>query len=511
MQLPAFAFEPLSPISFLRRSGAVFNHRLAVVDGDISFTYGELLDRCQRLAGALRARGLAPGDRVAVLMPNSHQMLEAHHGPAMAGLVLVPLNTRLAVAEHAAIIDASGASLLLADDALLDHARAAAAAAARDVTVVDMATYEADLRSAAPLDEPVTDELALLSLNYTSGTTGTPKGVMYHHRGAYLQAMAMIIHAKLDASSRYLWTLPMFHCHGWMFPWSVTAAGGVHVCLRSLDPAEIWLQLDDGVTHLCAAPTVLTMMATSPDAHMLGTPVHAITGGAPPTPAMLQELGAFGIDVHHSYGLTESFGPAMLCEWHPEWDALPAAAQADLMARQGVGSLGGTQVRVIGNDGLDVEADATTSGEIVLRGNAVMSGYFDAPHATAAATTDDGWFRTGDVAVMHADGYVEITDRAKDVIISGGENISSVEVERVLVRHPAVLEAAVVGAHDELWGERPVAFVTLRDGTAVTSDELQAHVRAQLARFKAPDTITFGPLPKTSTGKVQKHVLRSRL
>ena len=365
------------------------------------------------------------------------------------------------------------------------------------------------LADAIPLDEPVTDELSLLSLNYTSGTTGTPKGVMYHHRGAYLQALAMVAHAGLDARSRYLWTLPMFHCNGWAFTWAVTAAGGTHVAMRELDPDLAWDHLRDGVTHFCGAPTVLTMLATAEGARPLDTRVRAFTGGAPPTPAMLEELGEHGIRVEHLYGLTESYGPAVLCDWHPEWDELPAAEQAELMARQGVGNVTGNGVRVVDTaTGEDVPRDAATIGEILLRGNTMMAGYLDDEAATAAATLD-GWFRTGDLAVVHDDGYVDIRDRAKDIIVSGGENVSSVEVERVLVRHPAVLECAVVGVPHDHWGERPHAHVTLRAGADTTADELRAFVREHLAGYKVPDEVVFGELPKTSTGKVQKHVLRS--
>ena len=508
--MPPFAVEPLTPLRFLRRSGEVFPGRTAVVDGHRTFTYAELLDRSRRWAGALRASGLAPGDRVAVLAPNSHVMLEAHFGPAMAGVVLVALNTRLAPAEHAAILDASGARQLVVTDDLLDHAREALAIADADVELVDEETLEGRLAEADPLDEPVTDELSLISLNYTSGTTGTPKGVMYHHRGAFLQAMAMVAHAKLEASTRYLWTLPMFHCNGWAFTWAVTAAGGTHVCMRSIDPDAAWEHLRTGITTLCGAPTVLTMLANASAASPLETRVTAFTGGAPPTPAILEEMGGLGIDVFHLYGLTESFGPAVLCEWHPEWDELPAGERAELMARQGVGNVLGGEVLVVDTEGTGepVAHDGTEMGEILLRGDTLMAGYLDDPEATAEATWDDAWFRTGDLAVVHPDGYVEIRDRAKDIIVSGGENISSVEVERVLARHPAVLEAAVVGVPHETWGERPRAHVTLRDGASATPDELRAHVREHLAGYKVPDEVVIEELPKTSTGKIQKHVLR---
>jgi len=510
--LPPFAYAPLTPVTFLRRSAAVFPDRVAVVDGNLQLSYAELAERSARWAGALRARGLARGDRVAVLAPNSHLLLEAHTGPAQAGVVLVALNTRLAVAEVATILDASGARLLVAHADLLAAARDAAERTAADIEVVAALDWEDELAAAEPLDEPVTDELSLLSLNYTSGTTGQPKGVQYHHRGAYLQALAMVVHARLDARSSYLWTLPMFHCNGWAFTWAVTAAGGTHVCLPAIDPPEAWrLVRDEGVTHFCAAPTVLTMLASSPAAAQVDTGVRAFTGGAPPTPALLEELDGLGVEVVHLYGLTESFGPSVICEWHPEWDELPPRERAEVTARQGVGNVLGGGVRVVDpTTGDDVARDEETLGEIVLRGNTLMAGYLDDPDATAAATTPDGWFRTGDLAVVHADGYVEIRDRAKDIIVSGGENISSVEVERVLARHPAVLEAAVVGVPHERWGERPRAHVVLRDGANASAEELRAHVREHLAGFKVPDEVVFGELPRTSTGKIQKHVLRDR-
>lgn len=511
-ELPDFAHDPLTPVRFLQRSGRVFPDRTAIVDGDRSFTHAQLLDRSRRWAGMLRAAGVHRGERVAVLAPNSHVLLEAHTGPAMAGVVLVALNTRLAAREHAAILDASGARWLVATDELFDTARAAVDHAAGDVELVDERTLEQRLAAAEPLDEPVDDETDLISLNYTSGTTGTPKGVMYHHRGAFLQALAMVAHAGLDVRSRYLWTLPQFHCNGWAFTWAVTAAGGTHVCLRELDPAAVWDELRAGTTHFCGAPTVLTMIANAENAAPLDTPVRGFTGGAPPTPAILEELGELHVEVTHLYGLTESYGPAVICDWHPGWDDLSATERAELAARQGVGNVLGGEVRVVATDGHgeDVARDGQEMGEILLRGNCLMAGYLDDPEATAEATWEGDWFRTGDLAVVHDDGYVEIRDRAKDVIVSGGENISSVEVERVLARHPAVLEAAVVGVPHDHWGERPRAHVTLREGATATPDELRDHVRDHLAGFKVPDDVVLGPLPTTSTGKVQKHVLRSR-
>jgi fatty-acyl-CoA synthase len=360
---------------------------------------------------------------------------------------------------------------------------------------------------------PCTDERGLLAINYTSGTTGRPKGVMYHPRGAYLQALAMSFHARLDPSSVYLWTLPMFHCNGWCFTWGVTAAGATHLCLRSIDPQRIWALIgEEGVTHFSAAPTVLTMIAEDEAAVVLppGTAIRVQTGGAPPSPTLLSRLSGLGIEVTHLYGLTETFGPVAVNEWKPEWDWVSAQEQATLRARQGVGNVIADRLRVVGADGRDVPADGTTIGELVARGNDVMLGYYRDPPATVQATVD-GWFRTGDLAVTHPDGYVELRDRAKDIIITGGENVASVEVERALDSHPAVLEAAVVGRPDERWGEAIVAFVSLRAGADIAADELIAHVRTRLAGFKVPRTIVFETLPKTSTGKIQKNILRDRL
>ncbi len=514
------SFEPLSPVSFLRRAAHVYADRLAVIDEARRTSYGELWRRCTRLAGALRALGVADGDRVAVLLPNTQPMLEAHFGVPLAGAVLVALNVRLSAAELAYIVTHSGARVLL-HDAEFDALAAATvselgAAAPRTVRVAPSgergsgADYDTLLESAQPHEAAVADERGLLAINYTSGTTGRPKGVMYHHRGAYLQALAMALHGGLDNATRYLWTLPMFHCNGWCFPWAVTAAGGVHVCLRRIDPARIWQLLrDEGITHLHAAPTVVLMLAWHPDAAAGAQRVRIGTGGAPPTPAMLERMEQLGIEMTHLYGLTETFGPIVVCVWRPEWNALALDAQARLKARQGVGNVIAQDVRVVDGEGRDVPADGATLGEIALRGNNVMLGYYRDEEATRRACPD-GWLRSGDVGVMHPDGYVELRDRSKDVIISGGENIASVEVEQALAAHPAVLEAAVVAAPDAKWGEVPVAFVTLKDGAQVDAEALVAHLRARLAHFKVPRRYLFGALPKTATGKIQKFRLRER-
>jgi fatty-acyl-CoA synthase len=505
----ALSFEPLTPVSYLDRAAAAHGDRVAVVDGAERWTYAELHDRCRRLAGGLAA--LAGGRPVAVLAPNTHVLLEANFGVPWAGVPLVAVNTRLSAGEVAYILEHSKAAVLVHDpvfDELVADALARMDAPPEVVRTGEQ--YEELLAGATPQASTPDDERSLLSINYTSGTTGRPKGVMYHHRGAYLQALAMVGHTGLSPSSVHLWTLPMFHCNGWCFPWAVTAAAATHVCLPKVEPAKVWqLIREEGVTHLNGAPTVLSMLAYAKEAGPVDPPVRVATGGAPPSPAILRRMGELGFDVTHLYGLTETFGPAMICDWRPEWNALDAEEQARLKARQGVGNMISCRARVIGEDGQDVPADGKAIGEIALRGNNVMLGYLDDPEATAEAVPD-GWFRTGDIGVVHPDGYVELRDRSKDVIISGGENIASVEVEQAIADHPAVLEVAVIAVPDEKWGEVPAAFVTLHDGATVTEEEIIAHVRERLARFKAPKTVVFGELPKTSTGKVQKFVLRDK-
>ncbi|MFE9066524.1 acyl--CoA ligase family protein [Streptomyces violaceusniger] len=505
----SLSFEPLTPTSYLDRAAAAHGDRVAVVDGRSRWTYAELRDRCQRLAGGLAS--LAGGRPVAVLAPNTHVPLEAHYGVPWAGVPLVAVNTRLSVGEVAYILEHSKASVLIHDpsfDALVDEALARLDAPPHRIRAGR--EYEDLLAAAEPLHLTPTDERALLSINYTSGTTGRPKGVMYHHRGAFLQAVAMVGHTGLTPSSVHLWTLPMFHCNGWTFPWAVTAAAGTHVCLPKVNPAEIWRLLrEEGVTHLNGAPTVLSMIAHAQEAAPLDRTVRIATGGAPPSPAILRRMAELGFEVTHLYGLTETYGPAMLCDWRPEWNDRDAAAQARLKARQGVGNMISCVPRVIADDGTDVPADGVTTGQIALRGNNLMLGYLDDPEATLAAVPD-GWFRTGDIGILHTDGYVELRDRSKDVIISGGENIASVEVEQAIMDHPAVLEVAVIAVPDERWGEVPAAYVSLREGATATEAEIIEHVRGRLARFKAPKTVTFTELPKTSTGKIQKFVLRDK-
>jgi fatty-acyl-CoA synthase len=509
-----FTFTSLTPTAFLERAGLIFRDRPAVVDGDLRFTYGQLLERSRRLTGALAALGIGPGDRVAALCVNSHVMLELHNGVPMRAAVLVPLNIRLSADELTHILKHSGAAVLIASAELTERAREVADATGVRLIVAggDDDAYERLLAAAEPEVIGCDDERQLLAINYTSGTTGRPKGVMYHHRGGYLQSLAMAFHTRLGPDSAYLWTLPMFHCDGWCFPWAVTAAGGTHVCLRAVDPGEIWRLLrNEGVTHFSAAPTVLTMIGDAPEAKTGPLPdrtVRVQTGGAPPSPTLLANLARLRLDVTHLYGLTETFGPIAVNEWQPQWHDLDVSEQATLKARQGVGNVVAEQPRVVDSHGRDVPADGATIGEIVVRGNDVMLGYFRDEAATAEADID-GWMRTGDLAVRHPDGYLEIRDRSKDIIISGGENIASIEVERAIDSHPAVLESAVVGVSDEKWGQVPVAFVTLRAGANASAGDITAHVRERLAHFKAPRRVVFRQLPKTSTGKIQKGLLRA--
>jgi len=512
-----FNFEPLTPTAFLHRAAAIFPDRIGVIDGSLELTYREFLDYALKFAGALKALGVEPGHRVAVLAGNSHVMLAAHYAVPFAGAVLVALNTRITSADIAYILDHAGASVLVYDQKFAAVAEAAGEQAGRRLRLVraggEPDELEGLIANASPAFESVGDERSLLAINYTSGTTGRPKGVMYHHRGAYLQALAMALHMGLDSDSVYLWTLPMFHCNGWCFPWGVTAMGGAHLCMDKVEPVAIWRQLrESGVTHLCAAPTVLTTTIWDAAAGREKLPrrIRIATGGAPPTPALLERLAELGMDITHLYGLTETFGPAVVCEWRSEWNRLAIPAQAKLKARQGVANVIGQTIRVVDRSGGDVPADAETMGEIAIRGNNVMLGYYKDEEETRRSCPD-GWFRTGDLGVMFPDGYIQLRDRAKDIIISGGENISSVEIEQALATHPAVMEVAVVAAPDEKWGEVPVAFVTLKDGARVTDTELIDHVRARLARFKTPKRIVLGPLPKTATGKVQKNQLRSQL
>ena len=515
LSAPGSAETPLTPMMFLERSSEYFAERIAIRDGEQQFSYAEFAGRSKSLAGALERIGITAGDRVAALCTNSHVMLEMHHGVPLIGAVLVPLNIRLAASELVYMLGHSGASLLVATAELAPLAEEVAAkSGVRLVLAGEQSEYEALIAQAPKANRARPDERALLAINYTSGSTGRPKGVMYNHRGAYLQALAMAYHLGLGADSSYLWTLPMFHCDGWCLTWAVTAAGGEHYCLRRVDAEVAWSVISSNVvSHLSAAPTVLAMIAEAARSSSLAAPTRRIevtTGGAPPSPALLSRLSALGLHVTHLYGLTESYGPAVVNVWQAPWSEREALQQAALNARQGIANVITGGMRVIDAAGNDVPADGESLGEIALAGNNVMVGYYNDPEATAAAVRN-GWLLTGDLGVRHSDGYVELKDRAKDIIITGGENVASVEIERVLAEHPAVLEVAVVAMPDEVWGEVPAAFVALRLGTSSTEEELIEFCRKRLAHFKAPKMIRFTELPKTSTGKVQKHVLRAEL
>jgi fatty-acyl-CoA synthase len=465
------------------------------------------------LANALRSAGLTKGDRVATLLFNSAPMLEAHFGVPAAGGILVALNYRLASTEVGYILEHSGARFLLVD---ADLEPLVAPLALPGVTVIRTGgsadAYEPFLASASAErpESRLLDEEETISINYTSGTTGQPKGVQYTYRGAYLNALGEVIVAGMSPESVYLWTLPMFHCNGWCFPWAVTAAGGRHVALRAVDSGRIWRLLDDeGVTHYCGAPTVQLMIVNDPRAHRLDRPVTALVAAAPPSPTLLARMAELNLHIVHVYGLTETYGPITVCPTRDEWLELSIEQRATLLARQGQAYPSADLVRVVDDELRDVPQDGRTMGEVVMRGNNVMSGYLADEEATANAFRG-GWFHSGDLAVWHPDGNIELRDRGKDVIVSGGENISSIEVEQAIVAHPAVLECAVIGVPHERWGERPKAFVTLADGASATAEELIAFCRERLAHYKCPDAVEFGPLPKTSTGKVQKFVLRER-
>jgi acyl-CoA synthetase (AMP-forming)/AMP-acid ligase II len=514
----------LTPLTFLGRSAEVYPEKTAIVYGDRRHTYREFAAEATRVAHALRGSGVEAGDRVAYLLPNIPEMLVAHFAVPLAGAVLVAINTRLSTEEIRYILDHSGCKLLVVDAALFPMV----APVARElktveeiVTVIDPAnpgdgtgsgvTYD-DLLARGRDDElpwTVDDEDATISINYTSGTTGRPKGVMYHHRGAHLNCFGEIVHSSHSPDSVYLWTLPMFHCNGWCTPWAVTGIGGTHVCLREVRGDVIWRLIRElGVTHLNGAPTVVTTILRDKAAADLENPIVITTAGAPPSPTTIRAAEAMGFRIVHVYGLTETYGPYSFNAYRTE--DLQGDDRSAKQARQGVGMICADRMRVVDKDMNDVPRDGATLGEVVMRGNNVMKGYWDDPESTDKAF-EGGWFHSGDLGVMHADGYVELRDRAKDVVISGGENISTIEVEQAIVSHPAVLEAAVIGVPDERWGERPKAFVVLGDGESATPDELIDHVRTKIARFKAPREVEIvEALPKTSTGKVQKFELREK-
>jgi 3-(methylthio)propionyl---CoA ligase len=526
-------YAPLTPLSFLWRSAAVYPEKTAVVHGQLRFSYAEFAARCRRLASALAKAGVGRGDTVALFAFNTPAMLEAHYGVPMLGAVLNALNYRLDADTIAFCLDHGGAKVLIAERELSAVTAKALAACKSKPLLVEIDDSEADYPATGcerlgPLDYEAfiaggdpdfagrapADEWDAIALLYTSGTTGNPKGVVYHHRGAYLNAIGDVTFFGLTPRVVYLWTLPMFHCNGWCFTWGITAIGGTHVCLRKMEAATVYrLIREHGVTHLCGAPIVLNILSTAPDSAKVKFDhvVEVTTGGAAPPSAIIAAMERNGFRVTHAYGLTETYGPATFCAWQEAWGGYPLEERARVMARQGVAILTLEEMMVADAGTMQpVPRDGRTIGEVMLRGNTVMKGYLKNPKATAEAFRGD-WFHSGDLAVWHPDGYMEVKDRAKDIIISGGENISSLEIEEVLYRHPKVLEAAVVARPDAKWGESPCAFVTTRDGVGdASADEIIGWCRDHMAHFKAPRTVVFGPLPKTSTGKIQKFVLRDR-
>jgi fatty-acyl-CoA synthase len=513
---------PLTPLEFARRTRALYADLPAVVDGPLRLTYAEFFDRCDRWSSALQSFGVRKGDRVAYIAPNTHAQLESFYAVPQLGAVLVPLNYRLIGDDFAYMIEHSGAKVVCVHADYLDIAHAirgrcravthwVALEGARDGWL----DYEALLADAGPaFERPAIAETDLLTINYTSGTTSRPKGVMITHRNAWVNVVGTLVHHPMSCSDRYLWTLPMFHANGWTFTWTTTAVGALHVCLRKVDPALVFEHLErEQVTTLCAAPTVLISIANAPEALRRRAPrgVSVLTAGAPPAATTIECIeGELGWKITHVYGLTETAPFITVCEPRPQHAALSLGERARVKARQGVELVTSGELRVVDERMRDVPRDGETLGEIVVRGNVVMEGYFRDPEATERAF-DGGYFHSGDSAVVHSDGYVEIRDRMKDVIISGGENISSIEVEATLLRHPAVQEVAVVGMPHEKWGEAPHAFVVLREGARATDAELRDFARQHLAHFKAPQVVTFlNELPKTATGKIQKYVLRGR-
>ena len=513
---------PLTPIEFARRAKRLYADREAVVDGDLRFTYREFLDRCDRWSSALQALGVEQGDRVAYIAPNTHSHLEGYYAVPQIGAVLVPINYRLQPSDFEYIINHCGAKVVCvhpdyipAIDEIRANLKSVETFVALEGSGQGWIEYESTLQSHTPAFATVEiDESDLITINYTSGTTARPKGVMITHRNAYINIMGTLVHHHLTVGDRYLWTLPMFHANGWTFTWINTARGMTHVCLRKVEPALIFqLIKDENITMFCAAPTVLISIANAPEEVRADAPrgVRLFTAGAPPAAATIELVEReLGWELTHVYGLTETAPLITFCEPRPEHNDLPLAERAKIKARQGVELVSSGELRVVAEDGTEVPNDGQTLGEITVRGNVVMLGYYNDPEETNAAIKD-GWFHSGDAAVVNPDGFVEIRDRFKDVIISGGENISSVELEGCLLTHPAVQEVAVVGAAHEKWGETPHAFVVLKSNAKVSADELKLHVREQLAHFKVPHLVSFvEDLPKTATGKVQKYVLRGR-
>ena len=513
---------PLTPLEFARRTRALYPDREALVDGNLRLTYAQFFERCDRWSAALQRLGVRAGDRVAYIAPNTHAQLESFYAVPQIGAMVVPINYRLTADDFAYIITHSGASVVCAHEdylAAIDAIRGQLTGVGHFVALEGSAPgwldYEQLVASSSPsFDTPPIDENDVITINYTSGTTARPKGVMMTHRNTYLNIVGTLVHLPMRLSDRYLWTLAMFHANGWTYVWAVTASGATHVCLRKVEPVKVFETIAaERVTMMCAAPTVLIGLANAPAGVRAGAPtgVHVITAGAPPAAATIERIeGELGWTVTQVYGMTETAPFITVCEPRPDHAGLALADRARIKARQGVELITSGEIRVVDEQMNDVPADGQTLGEIVVRGNVVMKGYYNDPDATTHAFRG-GWMHTGDAAVMHPDRYVEVRDRIKDVIISGGENISSVEVEGVLLRHPAVQEAAVVGLADARWGEAPHAFVVLKQGATATSDEIRAFTRDRLAHFKAPHSVTFvTELPKTATGKIQKFVLRGR-
>lgn len=511
---------PLTPLDFARRARRLYAEREAVVDGDTRLTYAQFFERCDRWSASLQTLGVQPGDRVALISPNTHAHLEGYYAVPQIGAVTVPINFRLTADDFAYILRHSGAKVVCAHP---DYFEAIERIRSQTPDVQHLVAlegaregwldYESMLAAASPDFKPVSiNETDIISINYTSGTTANPKGVMVTHRNTALNIMGHLMHTRLSSADRYLWVLPMFHANGWCFTWTITAVGGKHVCLRKADPRLIFEAIArEGITLLCAAPTILISIANAPEELRKSAPrgVRVFTAGAPPAAATIERIeGELGWEIIHVYGLTEVSPIVTISESRPEHAQLSSAERARIKARQGVEYLGNAEVRVVDDAGHEVAQDGSTLGEIIIRGNAVMAGYYNDPVATAKAIRD-GWFYSGDAAVVHPDGYIDIRDRWKDVIISGGENISSIEIEGALLRHPAVQEVAVVGMPHEKWGETPQAFIVLKPGAEAIEEELRLFCREHLAHFKVPHGFTFiSELPKTATGKIQKYVLR---
>ncbi len=526
MNQPSVNYDVLTPVQFLIRSANVYPDKTAVIYGNSRYSYKDFYARVNRLADALKKKGIGIDDKVAFLCPNIPPMLEAHYAVPMIGAVLVSINIRLSPKEIAYIINHSDAKAVFIDAEFAKSVQPILSELDKvgffvnicdgtDDMPMEGTDYESFLATGAPDPIPVAvdSERQVATINYTSGTTGLPKGVMYHHRGAYLNAMGELLESGMDPTSVYLWTLPMFHCNGWCFTWAVTAIGGTHVCLRQVVAADIFrLIQEENVSHLCAAPTILIMMISHPDAQKvkMTRPLRILTAGAPPSPTVIEKMEAIGANITHVYGLTEVYGPHSVCAWQAQWDELPIEKKAKIKSRQGVPYITTRYMDVVDLETMaPVPRDGKTIGEIVMRGNNVMLGYYKDPKATEKAFRGD-WFHSGDLAVMHADGYVEIKDRDKDIIISGGENISSVEIENVIFRHPDVQEVAVVSSPDPKWGEVPKAFIVAKEGTNPTAEDIINFCKENLARFKAPKHVEFCTLPKTATGKILKFKLREK-